>query len=1013
MADGLQAIDDVAKPELQIDYQPVSPDEVKIAVVALQEKGWGTKKRFREIAHTDSLSLRRQEKFVTEEINRGLMAIRAAQIKRELQQALDRALRAIDGVAQPQLIKEFQAVAATDRQRAIDAVAAAGQQKKQLFKKVVHVEPDSLNQQINFVDQLVKKAMISLQQAQTNRELVSIMVNAFKEINAVANPAKLIDYQPVSPNDVRHALAVLQQIGQEKSEFFNQIIGIDQRSLAKQQAELERVISNGIVQLKQAETNREFEQSFQGICQSIRAVAKPTIRRELQKVTAAEKTQSVAFLEQAAQRQRDSFKKIAHVDQKSLDQQLSVLDEVLKVGTQLINQAKTKGDFAKASEQALTAVRAVAKPVVEFDYQEVNVQAVSQAYSKLLDIVSAKQKKFKQILHADPMSLVKQMQLLDTIMKATTIELNQSMIQKDIRNAYNKGAKALNLVAVPKILNQYQPVTSEECLLGQRTLQNACTEKKADFAAINHVDQERLEAQKLVLDSVLATGLQELQQAKTNASFRKTLATNLDRIQRVKKPSIQKDYQLVTDMNRYLAQQAINYAGQAKKQAIFAVKHGEQKSVQRQVEAVQKTVAQTQLAIIRAAVQGEVERAVKTGFELLAKVAGPVLEFDYQPVTLADRNQAFLVLNQAANNKKATFTAIDHVDPVNLSLQVSLIEKNRTNGQELLLGAKNKKDLRQKLATTLMHFDQVADPLKTIGYRQVEVSDQADAKNQLKIAAENQKQKFAALVGVDPESLAQQQALANHRVDQSRTDGELKTACQQGLAAIRQIAPPHVLEELQPASITDKKLAKDYLNQIVAKCQQSFRQINHVDQTSLTQQLQLLNQASEQGKKSIDEATTKGALNQVLSHAEQAITRISQPGLHPLFQPVSQDEKAAFDDILVHQATLKKDQFTAIVHVDQESFSQQQQAIDQALAQAKDLVAEAKTKFDLNRAFVTGLQGIQDVAQSVIQVEFRPVVKADRKQALAIVNQAFLKKQKYFVGLQMWFLIVTRAKWRL
>lgn len=190
------------------------------------------------------------------------------------------------------------------------------------------------------------------------------------------------------------------------------------------------------------------------------------------------------------------------------------------------------------------------------------------------------------------------------------------------------------------------------------------------------------------------------------------------------------------------------------------------------------------------------------------------------------------------------------------------------------------------------------------------------------------------------------------------------------------------------------------MNQIVAKCQQSFRQINHVDQTSLTQQLQLLNRASEQGKKSIDEATTKAALNQVLSHAEQAITRISQPGLHPLFQPVSQDEKAAFDDILVHQATLKKDQFTAIVHVDQESFSQQQQAIDQALAQAKDLVAEAKTKFDLNRAFVTGLQGIQDIAQPVIQVEFRPVVKADRKQALAIVNQAFLKKQKYFVGLQ-------------
>ncbi|GAP03619.1 DUF1542 domain-containing protein [Fructobacillus tropaeoli] len=82
----------------------------------------------------------------------------------------------------------------------------------------------------------------------------------------------------------------------------------------------------------------------------------------------------------------------------------------------------------------------------------------------------------------------------------------------------------------------------------------------------------------------------------------------------------------------------------------------------------------------------------------------------------------------------------------------------------------------------------------------------------MKTAGEAQKQKFASLVGVDPESLAKQQLLvdqaadtASQAVDQAQTNGELVTACQQGLTAVRQIAAPVVLEELRPATIADKK----------------------------------------------------------------------------------------------------------------------------------------------------------------------------------------------------------------
>ncbi|GIC69963.1 DUF1542 domain-containing protein [Fructobacillus tropaeoli] len=1007
LADGLHAINDVANPDLQIDYQPVSLDEVKVAVVALEERGRSTKKRFEEIDHTEPASLLSQEKLVTEAVNQGLTAIHDAKTKQELKVALEQALVAINGVAEPQLIKEFQPVSAADRKQAMDQVAAAGRQKKQQFKKVAHVESDSLNQQEDLVNQLVQKATTALQKAKTNGDLNGITAKAVKDINAVANPTKMVAYQPVSQHDIDRAVAILQQIGQEKSDSFNQIIGVDPMSLANQQAKLNLIISNGIEKLNRAETNREFEQSFQKTSQAIRAVENPTIQEILKEPTADDKALSIRFLEQAAQDQRDLFQNVAHADQQSLAQQLSILEKALKAGTQAINQAKTRGELAKVSDQALIQIRAVAKPEVEFAYQEATAYDVGVAYGKLVNILSAKRKQFAAILHVDPISLSKQLQLLDLIKKSTTIELNQSMIQKDIQVAYDKGVQAINLVAAPKILSEYQPVTAEERHLGEQTLRNAGEAKKADFAAISHVEQDSLRAQQSVVDSVLATGLQALQKAKAAGAFRKAVADNLDRIQRIEEPSIQKDYQPVTDMDRYLARQAINHAGEAKKQAILAVEHGEKKSVQQQVKAVQQAITRAQQDVAQAAVQGELKRAVQAGFDSIAKIAGPALEVEYQPSTKADQNQALVALNQAADDKKATFAAIDHVDSVSLSLQSGLIEKNRVNGQQLLLAAKTKKDLRQSLADALTQVDHVADPIKEIGYRQVEASNQVDAKEQLKTAGEAQKQKFASLVGVDPESLAKQQLLvdqaadtASQAVDQAQTNGELVTACQQGLTAIRQIAAPVVLEELKPATIADKKMAKDYLSQVVAQRQESFRQISHVDQASLTQQLQLLNQALAQGQEAIDRTATKGDLNQSVTQAEQAVTSISQPTLLPLFRPAGQEEKSVVDDLLERQANLKKEQFDAVAHVDSGSLNQQKQAVDQALAQARDLVAKSKTKQDLNQALAAGLQGIQDVVEPVVQTQYRSVTKDDRNQALEILNQAFLKKQEHFADIK-------------
>ncbi|CAK1223183.1 Uncharacterized membrane protein YhgE [Fructobacillus cardui] len=1003
LADGLHEINDVANPDLQTNYQPVKLDEIKVAVAAFEERGRSTKERFQKIAHVEPASLIGQEQLVEEAVKQGVAAIRSAKTKQDLRQALDRAFALVEGVAKPQLIKEFQPVSATDRKQAIDRVMAAGEQKKQQFKQVEHVEPDSLNQQEGLVNQLVQKATTVLQQAKINGDLNSALAKLVKDINAVANPTQLIAYQPVSQHDIDRAVAILKQIGQEKSDSFNQIIGVDPMSLANQQAKLNLIISNGIEKLNRAETNREFEKSFQKTSQAIRAVENPTIQEILKEPTVDEKILSIKFLEQAAQDQRDLFQKDAHADQQSLAQQLSILEKALKAGTKAINQAKTKGELAKVSDQALIKIRAVAKPVVEFAYQEATVHDVNVAYGNLLDILSAKRKQFAAILHVDPISLSKQLQLLDLIKKSTTIELNQSMIQKDIQVAYDKGVQAINLVAAPKILSEYQLVTAEERHLGEHTLRNAGETKKADFAAVSHVNQESLRAQQSVVDSVLATGLQELQKAKAAGAFRKAVADNLDRIQRIEAPSIQKDYQPVTDMDRYLARQAINHAGEAKKQAILAVEHGEKKSIQQQVKAVQQAITQAQQGVAQSPVQGELKRAVQAGFDSIAKIVGPTLKVDYQPTTKADQNQALVTLNQAVNDKKATFATIDHVDSVSLSLQSGLIEKNRVNGQQLLLAAKTKKDLRQSLADALTQVDQVADPIKEIGYRQVEANDQVDAKEQLKAASEAQKQKFASLVGVDPESLAKQQLLvdqaadtASQAVDQAQTNGELVTACQQGLTAIRQIAAPVILEELKPATIADKKIAKDRLSQVVAKREESFRQISHVDQAGLAQQLQLLNQALAQGQEAIDRTATKRDLNQSVTQAEQAVTSISQPSILPLFRLVSQDEKSAVDDLLARQANLKKGQFDAVTHADPESLSQQKQAVDQAMIQAHDLIANAKTKQDLNQALAAGLQAIQDVVEPVVQTQFRSVTKDDRNQTLEILNQAFLKKQEHF-----------------
>ncbi|WP_143404248.1 coiled-coil domain-containing protein [Fructobacillus pseudoficulneus] len=1003
LTEGLQEINRVKNPVLQAAYRPATTEDKALAKQAIATKAEAKKKDFTHLDHVDQTSLKQQLTVVDQMLSEANQGIDRSKTQGEVLHQLQDGLANIDGLANPDLQKDYRAVTEEDKQSAAKVIDQAGSDRQELLNQTQHADENSLAIQTALVEQAVSQAKLAIREAQIKKDLREAINQGQAAVYAVALPDLQRDYQMASQTSKDQAQAELRRAGLDRQTDFQQIIGVDPESLSKQSQLVDQAVAKAINAVSQADTYQNLDDAVATGLAAINQVDEPSIREELQAPSTAEIAQAKKIIEAAAALKENRFNKIAHVDGASLSQQLASIQAVVDKAHQAIDQSKTKGQVVLAMKGSLNQLTSITEPKLERAYQLVTAQDKLIANQKLAQQASAKKAAFADISHVDPISLVRQQLIVDQALTAAQRAVNQNVIQADLTEALDHGMTAIEAVTEPTVLRDFQSTTAADFEQSDQILRGAAEKKKQHFAAIVHVDATSLKEQVAVVDRLLKNSQFQVRQTKLISQFNAALQQGLVALDQVSDPILEFDYQPVTNDDREMALGMVDRIGQYKKDAIHAVNHADAASLKQQEAAVEIAISQAKEQVKQAKNQGELKKAMDDGIAQIDSVADPVIQEDFQPISQAEKDQTEGIIDDLYKGKVTDFRAIDHVDKNSLAQQLALLLQIKTNGQQALLISQNKGELAAALKKILEQMQQVAEPVKAIDYQQPNPSDVADAQRLLQVAVEKKRLSFANLIGVDPSSLAQQ----NQQLDQAlqiaiasvalaKTNQELKDAYQNGLTVVNEVAAPVVQEPFQPVSGADREKAAKAIALIVDRQKEAFRTINHVDPSSLQKQIDQLNAIERQAQQDLAGIQVKGELNQLVLAVMDKVAVVSNPTLLANYQPVSEADKDQAIQSLTQLAAQQKRDFAAISHVDGQSLKEQNQALDQALAAGQGGIQASQNQGELNAAFLSAVQAIQLVSSPAILADFQPadekghwLAKQQIENALTTREQAF------------------------
>ncbi|NSM83291.1 DUF1542 domain-containing protein, partial [Enterococcus faecalis] len=121
-----------------------------------------------------------------------------------------------------------------DRNTAIAAIQAAAEAKKESFKGIDGVDPESLKAQSDLVDQEASKAIEAINMAPTKGTVTEAKVKGEEAIKAVSDPTVIEANKKATDEDRNTAIAAIQAAAEAKKESFKGIDGVDPESLKAQ-----------------------------------------------------------------------------------------------------------------------------------------------------------------------------------------------------------------------------------------------------------------------------------------------------------------------------------------------------------------------------------------------------------------------------------------------------------------------------------------------------------------------------------------------------------------------------------------------------------------------------------------------------------------------------------------------------------------------------------------------------------------------------------------------------------
>ncbi|HFQ1697492.1 TPA: LPXTG-anchored aggregation protein SasC [Staphylococcus aureus] len=792
----------------------------------------------------------------------------------------------------------------THKQAARDAINQATATKRQQINSNREATQEEKNAALNELTQATNHALEQINQATTNADVDNAKGDGLNAINPIA-PVTVVKQ------------AARDAVSHDAQQHIAEINANPDATQEERQAAIDKVnaaVTAANTNILNANTNAEVEQVKTNAIQGIQAITPAT------KV----KTDAKNAIDKSAETQHNTIfnNNDATIEEQQAAQQL--LDQAVATAKQNINAADTNQEVAQAKDQGTQNI-VVIQPAtqVKTDARNVVNDKAREAITNINATPGATREEKQEAINR--VNTLKNRALTDIGVTSTTAMVNS--IRDDAVNQI--GAVQPHVTkkqTATGVLNDLATAKKQE--INQNT--NATTEEKQ--VALNQVDQE------------LATAINNINQADTNAEVDQaqqlgTKAINAIQPNIVKKPAalaqINQHYNAklaeinaTPDATNDEKNAAINTLNQDRQQAIESIK---QANTNAEVDQA-ATVAENNID----AVQVDVVKKQAARDKITAEVAKRIEAVKQTPNATDEEKQA--AVNQINQLKDQAFNQIN---------------QNQTNDQVDTTTNQALNAIDNVEAEVVIKPKAIADIEKAVKEKQQQIDNSLDS-------TDNEKE-------VASQALAKEKEKALAAIDQAQTNSQVNQAATNGVSAIKIIQPETKVKPAAREKINQKA------NELRAKINQDKEATAEERQVALDKINEFVNQAmtditNNRTNQQVDD-TTSQALDSIALVAPEHIVR------------------AAARDAVKQQYEAKKQEIEQAEHATDE---EKQVALNQ-LANNKKLalqnINQAVTNNDVKRVETNGIATLKGVQPHiVIKPEAQQAIKASAENQVESIK---------------------------
>ncbi|HDF0479521.1 TPA: LPXTG-anchored repetitive surface protein SasC [Staphylococcus aureus] len=792
----------------------------------------------------------------------------------------------------------------THKQAARDAINQATATKRQQINSNREATQEEKNAALNELTQATNHALEQINQATTNADVDNAKGDGLNAINPIA-PVTVVKQ------------AARDAVSHDAQQHIAEINANPDATQEERQAAIDKVnaaVTAANTNILNANTNAEVEQVKTNAIQGIQAITPAT------KV----KTDAKNAIDKSAETQHNTIfnNNDATLEEQQAAQQL--LDQAVATAKQNINAADTNQEVAQAKDQGTQNI-VVIQPAtqVKTDARNVVNDKAREAITNINATPGATREEKQEAINR--VNTLKNRALTDIGVTSTTAMVNS--IRDDAVNQI--GAVQPHVTkkqTATGVLNDLATAKKQE--INQNT--NATTEEKQ--VALNQVDQE------------LATAINNINQADTNAEVDQaqqlgTKAINAIQPNIVKKPAalaqINQHYNAklaeinaTPDATNDEKNAAINTLNQDRQQAIESIK---QANTNAEVDQA-ATVAENNID----AVQVDVVKKQAARDKITAEVAKRIEAVKQTPNATDEEKQA--AVNQINQLKDQAFNQIN---------------QNQTNDQVDTTTNQALNAIDNVEAEVVIKPKAIADIEKAVKEKQQQIDNSLDS-------TDNEKE-------VASQALAKEKKKALAAIDQAQTNSQVNQAATNGVSAIKIIQPETKVKPAAREKINQKA------NELRAKINQDKEATAEERQVALDKINEFVNQAmtditNNRTNQQVDD-TTSQALDSIALVAPEHIVR------------------AAARDAVKQQYEAKKQEIEQAEHATDE---EKQVALNQ-LANNKKLalqnINQAVTNNDVKRVETNGIATLKGVQPHiVIKPEAQQAIKASAENQVESIK---------------------------